>query len=137
MRFPSFRISNLNYIVGKKKRKKWNSLKSAYSIKLSNTDFIAFSFLLQIDLIGTSAYDVIHPEDHQTFHDLLCSAFQKSTQDYMKNMMDFDGNSFFFDWFQFSFTIQNKYKKVKDSIEILFGTKPNHSFCLWEKYTSI
>lgn len=48
-------------------------------------------FFLQIDLIGTSAYDVIHEEDHQKFHDLLCSAFQKSTQEYIKNMMEFDG----------------------------------------------
>eukprot|EP00111_Clytia_hemisphaerica_P005552 TCONS_00016101-protein len=54
-----------------------------------------FLGLRQIDLIGTSAYDVIHPEDHQTFMELLCSTFQKSNQQYkMNNMMDFDAMTF-------------------------------------------
>jgi len=54
-----------------------------------------FYFVLKLDLIGTSSYDIIHPDDHKEFQELLCSAFQTDYNDYMNNLDDFDGRYFF------------------------------------------
>lgn len=49
--------------------------------------------LPQLDLVGSSVFNVLHPDDHKEFSELLCRPVQPTDKDFM-NFDDFDAMTF-------------------------------------------